>query len=256
MAALVLTITLPVFEGPLDLLLYLVEKQELDIYRVDVAAVAEQYLAHLRAMEELDLELASEFFVLAVRLLGLKARALLPSGGLDTAGEQPPAGEDPRTVLIRELMDYRRCRARAIAIGVLAADQGLRFARTPTGLHDGRAVSPDNETLALDVLTRAYRSARVRSLHRVQVIPAEVLTVRRRMVQLLLRLRGGGEETFAAVCRAGSSRREFVVTLLAILELLRRRRLTAAQPGPFADIRLEMRRAASVPRVYRQEALL
>lgn len=241
-----LTITLPVFEGPLDLLLYLVEKQELDIHGVDVAAVAQQYLAHLRAMEELDLELASEFFVMAVRLLGFKARALLPPPVAAAAEGASEAPEDPRTVLIRELMDYRICRDRARALEALAAEQGKRYARAPAG-SQGDLWGPEDDALSPSLLVEAYRLTRARTARRLQVIPAEVLTVRRRMVELLFRLRAKGMEVLAAVCGAGASKREFVMTLLALLELLRRRWVTVVQPAPFAEIRVAVMRAGRRP---------
>lgn len=238
-----LTITLPVFEGPLDLLLYLVEKQELDIYQVDVASVAHQYVAHLRALETLDLELASEFFVMAVRLLSLKARALLPSPASASVEDDSAAPEDPRDILMRELMDYRRCRERAKAMEALAAEQGRRFARAPAGLHGGAAAPDEEEVLPLALLEQAHVSARARMAGRLRIIPAEVLTVRRRMVEMLFRLRSKGTEVMGAVCIVGVSRRDFVVTMLALLELLRRRRVTAIQPKPFADILVGIRRS-------------
>jgi segregation and condensation protein A len=237
-----LTITLPVFEGPLDLLLYLVEKQELDIYRVDVASVAHQYVAHLRALEQLDLELASEFFVMAVRLLSLKARALLPSPQAETTQDAGFVLEDPRDTLIRELMDYRRCRERSKSLEALAAEQGRRFARAPAGLGGSLALPDEEEVLPPSLLLQSYCAVRARLAGRLRVIPAEVLTVRRRMVELLFRLRSKGTEVFAAVCGAQTSRREFVVTVLALLELLRRRRVTAVQQSPFGDILVGIRR--------------
>ncbi|MGE5541846.1 MAG: segregation and condensation protein A, partial [Bacillota bacterium] len=100
-----LPVRLGVFEGPLDLLLHLIEENQVDIYDIPIADVAEQYLGYLRAMEELDLEIASEFLVMAATLLGIKARMLLPKRKVDVMERPEP---DPRQELVDMLLEYKK----------------------------------------------------------------------------------------------------------------------------------------------------
>jgi segregation and condensation protein A len=239
----VCTITLPSFEGPLDLLLYLVEKQELDITEINVATVAQQYLAHLKAMREMDLDLASEFYLMAVRLLAIKARALLPRA--ITAQAEAGAGdeeEDPRKALIRELVEYRRCRQQAALLEALAAQQALRFPHpAPAAADDDAGVRLLGPAPPPSALAAAYDEALRRAARRrPRVIAGEQFTVRQRMAELLRSLRRSGATLFSKLRLLATCRRELIVTFLALLELARRRRVVIHQQEPFADFQVRL----------------
>jgi segregation and condensation protein A len=244
---LICTISLPEFEGPLDLLLYLVEKHEVDIYEVNVATVAQQYLAHLQALEELDIDLASEFYLMAVRLLAIKARALLPRALDESQSAATVVGdEDPQRSLIRELVAYRMCKVQAAALASLYTEQCRRYGRPPmmtdTGTED---VTPAHVGVApsADVLAASYADSLARARRRQpRVIPADGSNVRQRMAQLLRSLRRADGILFSALRALAATRREVVVTFLALLELLRRRRVLVHQPEAFADFRIELPR--------------
>jgi len=242
---LICTISLPEFEGPLDLLLYLVEKHEVDIYEVNVATVAQQYLAHLKALEELDLDLASEFYLMAVRLLAIKARALLPRA-LDqaTAAETAADNEDPQRSLIRELVAYRMCKAHAATLAGLYMEQSRRFGRPPMATDVGDSPTADDGAgPSTDALAASYAASLARARRRQpRLIPADGSNVRQRMAQLLRSLRKADGILFSALRALVATRREIVVTFLALLELVRRRRVLVHQPEAFADFRIELPR--------------
>jgi len=235
------TITLPLFEGPLDLLLYLVEKHELDIYEINVASVADQYLRHLRSLEQLDLEVASEFYLMAVRLLSIKARALLPQRHAPAGEPAADEPEDPRAQLIRELVAYRRCQQRAASLDSLATGQSRLYA-PPLRLAEATAAMPHMWTQhaaapPLPALQEAYQLALARARGRgPRVITRDAFTMRQRMAELLRLLRQQGRLAWQAISAGPEGRREFVVTFLSLLELMRRRRIQVRQPGPFADL--------------------
>lgn len=268
------TITIPVFEGPLDLLLYLVEKNELDVQAISVAQVAEQYLVYLQHLTELDLDVASEFYLMAVRLLSIKARSLLlplrraHRPGQDRGQEDPggagAAADDPGAELARELEAYRAMRLRAAALGRMSQDQAQRYGRpspgAPAGPGPGSGSGPGPEGVALPAQTpppaallAAYLAAEARSQgRRPGVIAAEMLTVRVRMAQLLRLLKRSGRLSFSDLALRASGRRDIIVTFLALLELMRRRRVRVEQPEPFADLSLTMPgRASSRQRMAR-----
>ncbi len=251
------TITLPLFEGPLDLLLYLVEKQELDIYKINVSSVAEQYLAHLRALRQLDLDLASEFYLMAVRLVSIKARALLPRRSVDPADDVTGATEDPRGELIRELVEYRRCRERAACLSQLGTQQAQLFG-PPTRLDDALEAMPHmwmhgQQAPPPLTLLAAYQAAMARARRRgPRVITPDTISMRQRMAQLLRMLRRTGQAALPALSGSLEGRREFVMTFLALLELMRRRRLIVHQPAPFADLNVALTSRPRLEKVAQQ----
>lgn len=240
------TISLPSFEGPLDLLLYLVEQHELDIYQVNVADVAQQYLAHLRAMEELDLDLASEFYLMAVRLLAIKARSLLPVSAImrGSDGIEADAADDPQRALIRELIAYRQSRDQAAVLAGLAAEQARRYGRSPvTGLDEQSPRLEGDAAPSPVTLADLYSASLARSLRRrPRVITADGMSLRQRMAQVLQVLRRADGMLFTVLQRAAASRREVVLTFLAVLELMRRRRVSVHQPSLFADFSIALAR--------------
>jgi len=240
------TIRLPVFEGPPDLLLYLVEKRELQPEDVEVAAVAAQCRVQLASPERLDLDAASEVLVTVARLLCLKARSLLPADGAAEETLPSEEGESGEAAGFQDFGAYRRARARAQALERLAGAQASRFTRPPyaalagiSGLPDW---SPAGEGLSPGELAAAFSRVWTRHRRRTRLIPAQLLSVRRRMAEVLKTLRTGGASLFSALCRGARSRGEIIVTFLALLELVRRRKIILVQPEPFSDLEIGVRR--------------
>lgn len=224
------------FEGPLDLLLHLVEKNQLDIYNIPIARVTEQYLEYLRSMEYMDLELAGEFLIMAATLLDIKARMLLPSPApCPTEGEAPLEEPDPRRELVQRLMEYRQFKAAATHLRSLEDQQRQRF---PTSPYQPPASASLPEGITVSQLIEAFRLV----LDRVQepaprVLPRYRITLRamiRRLLEVVYRHPVG--ISFFRLFPVHPGRLEVVVTFLALLELLRRHRVRAVQEVPFGDI--------------------
>ncbi len=231
-------IQLPIFEGPLDLLLFLIRKHEIDIYDIPIETVTRQYLAVLRSMQSLDLEVAGEFFVMAASLMEIKSRLLLPQGeqAVDPAGE----GEeeiDPRWELVHQLLQYKKFKDAAARLAEMARlQQDLLERQLAARPADGaerplRAVSRMElwETFNL-VLRRLAERLVVGEIH------DEVVTVADQMKWLLDRLDRDGRFIFSQLFPAGGSLRRLVATFLATLELARLGRLRLRQDEAFADI--------------------
>ena len=224
---------LPVFEGPLDLLLYLIERQELDITAVSLVQVTDQYLSHLRSGEQIDAAALAEFIAIGARLLFLKSRALLP---------QPPADEEPEEELsedlVRRLREYRRFKEAAGALRDLE-ERGLRaYPRLapatdlplPTGL-DG---------VTLDLLLRIFQEVLGREEEEEPegVLEREEVTVAQKVAELSASLGRKRRLSFRAFISACRSRIEVVVAFMAVLELIKALQLSAEQDALFGDITL------------------
>ncbi|MEW6545847.1 MAG: segregation/condensation protein A [Bacillota bacterium] len=221
-------VRLPVFEGPLDLLLHLVEANRVDVYDIPVAEIADQYLQYLAALSAIDLDAAAEFVVMAATLLEIKARMLLPRppGPPDT--EEP----DPRQELVERLVVYRQFKRATAYLAELIAHQAqcyLRGGKVPPG------ESPPGE-LAVGRLLQALRSL-LKDNPPVMEVARRRLSVRQKMRQILWLLRRNpGGVRFGNLVGRGAAREEVVVTFLALLELLRQRRITVRQEQLFGEI--------------------
>jgi segregation and condensation protein A len=228
-------VSVDVFDGPLDLLLGLIKEQRLDVATVPLAAVAAQYLAYVRAMQALDVELAADYLVIAATLVFLKSRALLPAIPLELEDEtETPEAVEER--LRRRLIAYSQYRDLGIQLRdrqAEAAGYFYRDAGDPAGaLVQRYAVDPERLRRAfVAMLTQARPEKRSIARERISLL-ASMDYVSRRLKEL-------GEATFGDLCRElGMTREIVVVTFLALLELVRRHRIGFTQEQPFADIRL------------------
>jgi len=224
------------FEGPLDLLIHLIKKNEVNIYDIPIALITQQYLEYLDLMHELDLEVASEFVVMAATLIHIKSRMLLPRP--DPEQEDPE--EDPREALIRRLLEHQRYRA---AAELLHERETLREAQWVRP--DGRIVeiAGDEYEPELEVdlfsLIAAFRAVVERAKLRPAVpIPAERISVEERMAQLLMRLSETEACGFEDLFEDAWSKPHLIVTFLALLELIRLKRIRVFQVGSFGPIRV------------------
>ncbi|HEY8488437.1 MAG TPA: segregation/condensation protein A [Thermaerobacter sp.] len=231
------TVRLDQFEGPLDLLLQLIEKQEIDIHDIPIARITEQYLAHLEAMRQLDLEVTSEFVVLAAQLIDIKARMLLPPEPRPGEDEEP-AEEDPREELVRRLLEYRQYKEAARYLSQLAERYGGRYPRLAEAVAPLAGELQGLEGLTLDDLVQAFARilAAVRESPEVVVEPEEVTVAQQMEAIMGLITATRGPVTFRA-CFSGRARRiEVVVTFLALLELIRLGRVRVRQDRAFGEI--------------------
>lgn len=233
-----LPVRLGVFEGPLDLLLHLIEDNELDIYDIPIARVTEQYVEYLRAMEEFNLEIASEFILMAATLMEIKARMLLPKPKVE--GPEP-AEPDPRQALVDMLVEYKRVKEEANVLREMQNAQSSRFCRMASMPAPATAGQLELGDIRLYDLTRQFKQLLDRQRPAFSRIVRESFSVRQKMKELLTALGRGsraGAVVFSRFVSSAVSRREIVVTFLALLELIRRRSVRAEQDSLFGEVRI------------------
>ena len=230
-------IKLRVFEGPLDLLLFLIRKHELDIYDIPIESVTRQFLSALRAMREFDLEIAGEFFVMAATLMEIKSRMLLPKGEHAVDPEAEEDELDPRWELVYQLLQYKKFKEAAATLAQLAhLRQNLLDRQVcPRSAWDAERPlqAPDRielwHTFNL-VLRRLAEKLVVGEIH------DETVTVADQMEWLLARLGTQGSFVFSRLFSHGTSLRRLVASFLAVLELARLGKLRLLQDATFAEI--------------------
>jgi segregation and condensation protein A len=237
------------FEGPLDLLLHLIRKNEVNIYDIPIAIITEQYLAFIQMMHDLDLDVAGEFLVMAATLIHIKSRTLLPRP--ETAQEVLFEDEDPRDELVRRLVEHQKFKAAAEMLHDRETIRGSQFTRPDARVADAMEdkFEPELEVDLFSLLT-AFKGVLQRASRRPQVmLPPEKLSIEERMHQLLERLSEteacGFEDLFAD---GDGSRGFMIVTFLALLEMIRLKRIRVFQSGSFGAIRVYKReRPADAP---------
>ena len=229
-------IKLQVFEGPLDLLLFLIRKNELDIYDIPIESVTRQYIDALKAMQQLDLEVAGEFFVMAATLMEIKSRLLLPKGlhAIDPNAEDDEV--DPRWELVHQLLQYKKFKDAAAQIAALVETrQNLleRHVSSPSDHEDRPLKSVDRIELwnTFNIVLRRLAEKLV-----VGEIHDEVVTVADQMEWLLTRTRTERSFVFSQLFPEGVTLRRLVATFLAVLELTRLKKLRLRQDEAFTDI--------------------
>jgi len=230
-------VKLEVFEGPLDLLLYLIKKDEVDIYDISIERITGQYLEFMEAFKVLDLEVAGEFVVMAANLIYIKSRALLP------AHVQPPEEEveeiDPRWDLIRQLVEYKKFKDAAAHLSIRELEQSNLFSRLP----DDATAAPERplgDVSVFDLIT-AFNNVLKRISNKsedLREIFEENYTVSDKIDLIMKMMSGGVPLKFTELFTNAASRSEIVVTFLALLELIRLKQLKAFQNEPFGEIEL------------------
>lgn len=237
-------IKLEVFEGPLDLLLHLVKKNELEVSDVPTAAVTEQYLSYLDLMQELQLDVAGEYLVMAATLLLIKSRTLLPASEEDLEEEEL----DPRANLVRQLLEYQRYREAALELSERPLLNRDVFGRAALDT-DAEGIAelagdegPPRVRATVWDLFAAFRRVldRAREVEPVHEVEFEQVSLRDRARQLLDTLRTARCLDFESLFEEGASRLDVVVTFLALLELVRLQAVTATQEERFGRIVIEL----------------
>ncbi len=230
-------VVLEQFSGPLDLLLHLIRKQEINIHDIPIALITEQYLGYLRTMEELSLEIASEFIVMAATLLAIKSRLLLPRQPKPAESDEEEV--DPREELVQQLLEYERCKWAAEQLRERGILQSNVFSRPPMDLRPYVPQEPPRvEGVSMWDLVDAYRKLllRVPKEERVAEIKGHVISVEDTMEKILGRLRALRRSTFFELTQDAHTRPEIVASFLALLELMKARQIFCVQLDPFGDI--------------------
>ena len=230
-------VRLEIFEGPLDLLLYLIKRDELDIYEISLERITRQYLEYLQAFKELNIDVAGEFVVMAANLIYLKSRSLLP------VDQQPPEEDvdedDPRWELIRQLIEYKKFKEAASQLQTRELEQERIFARL------GQSVAPEIAPLRLGEvgifqLINAFQNVikRLEAREDLREMFGEHFTVSDKIEWIMQRVSEGAPVHFSELFAQIASRVEIVVTFLALLELIRLKQVRAMQGSAFEEIEI------------------
>ena len=229
-------IKLDIFEGPLDLLLYLIKKNEIDIYDIPIALITRQYLEYIEMLGSLNLDLAGEFLILAATLIHIKSRLLLP------VEEDPSAEEegDPRAELVRQLLDYQAFKEAALQLDSRPVLERDVFTRSCPAAEPDDPDSP-GVFVEMDVfdLVKAFQQimARLDKTERIE-IDAEEMSLADRINEIMDRLREHKHLTFTDLIGERTDRRGVLYTFLALLELMKLRMIRAYQSESYGVIRL------------------
>lgn len=227
-------IRLPDFEGPLDLLLQLIEREKLDISAISLAQVADQFLAYMRELEHVPPEILADFLVVAARLVWIKSRLLLPQSG--TPDEE--VEEDPAEALARQLREYKRFKAASEALRALEEAGRHAYPRIAPPPEFERRLDQSSVTLS-DLLAAAGRALAAMPAeplpNGVAVVPF-TLTIDDQIRLIRRATSDSGTITFRALLQQARHRLEIIVTLLAVLELIKRRQVNVSQDGIFGEI--------------------
>ncbi|UHA72923.1 segregation and condensation protein A [Paenibacillus sp. 481] len=242
------TYKLETFEGPLDLLLHLIDQSEIDIQDISISEITDQYMDYLQSMQELELDITSEFLVMAATLLSMKSKQLLPKPPvMDWEDEYTDYYEeddiDPRSELIRKLIEYRKYKGIAEHLRDREADRSLIYSKEPEDLTTFMPDAPTNPVEGLHVtdLIEAFQKALRKAVRRshVATIHRDEMSVKDRIRDIITMLRPGGRGSkvmFSALLSEQLTRQEIVVTFLSILELMKLKQVKCYQDQLFDDI--------------------
>lgn len=242
---------LETFEGPLDLLLHLIDKAEIDIQDIPVSEITEQYMEYLQSMQELELDITSEFLVMAATLLSIKSKMLLPKPPIIEFEDFEYYDEtdlDPRAELVERLIEYRKIKSIAVQLMDMESERSLIFTKEPEDLGPFVPAQLENPLKGLHTadLIAAFRKALSKAARRssYQRITRDEISVKDRIreVSEALRSKGaGGRLRFSALLHDEMARHEIVATFLAILELMKMKAIYCYQEKLFDDIVMEWR---------------
>ncbi|WP_223066595.1 segregation and condensation protein A [Paenibacillus caui] len=241
---------LETFEGPLDLLLHLIDKAEIDIHEISISDITDQYMDYLHSMQELELEITSEFLVMAATLLSIKSKQLLPKPPVELWEDEYDMydyeEEDPQEELIRRLIEYRKFKNIAGVLHDKEWERSLIFTKEPEDLTPYLPEVPDNPVKGLHVsdLITVFQKALRKAVKRNTVarIQRDEISVKDRIKEVVTVLETagrGGRVLFSKLLHEEMYRHEVVVTFLAILELMKMKLIICYQNKLFDDIVME-----------------
>lgn len=232
-------VRLEVFEGPLDLLLYLIKKDEIDIYDIPIAHITEQYLEYLRLLEQLDIAVAGDFLVLASTLIYIKSKMLLPPS--PTADGEEDLNEDPRTELVERLLEYQKFKSAANMLYSRGEIESACYTRGAIETDDN---NPEVSATLFDML-RVFREILKRAESAVEMeIQRDEMTMAEKVQQIDRLLSDNGEINVRILFETARSKRELILTFLAFLELVKAMKISLIQRELFGEI-FAMKRVAN-----------
>ena len=234
------------FEGPLDLLLHLIEKNDVDIYDIPISTITAQYMDYIESMKEFDMELASEFLVMGATLVSIKSRMMLP--GMQAALGTGDEAADPREELVISLMRYKRCR-------VFASDlkdrrekyDGARFRYASTAKQLGITIAPAEQAFSVEEFNEAVAMINERNEMRFTDITTKIkhilrrdkFSVKERIKSIWRSITGKGKVLLSSLFGKKTQKIDKVVSFLAVLELVRDNKITVEQERNFGEISIE-----------------
>lgn len=234
------------FEGPLDLLLHLIHRLEIDIYDIPVSQITTQYMEHIRAMQVLELNEASEYLVMAATLLAIKSKTLLPvhEGELDEVDYEYEE-QDPRDELVSRLIEYKKYKEAAGTLKKLETDRAVLYSKAPDDLAELHAAEPvDFEANAFDMLgafQKMLRRKQLRAPLSTRVARQEI-SIKQQMGEMVGRLKSlKGKARFSDLFQS-NDRAVLVVSFLSLLELMKRQVIAVEQRTNFTDLSVELRK--------------
>lgn len=234
-------VRLEIFEGPLDLLLYLIKKDELDIHAISIERITRQYLDYINTFKLLNIDLASEFIVMAANLMYMKSRTLLPRT------EQPPdedaEEDDPRWELIRQLIEYKKFKDAAGFLSLRELEQEGRFAHQPDAAEVPVTTPPTLAEVSIFDLIRAFQNVlkRFEESHDFGDIIDDRYTVSDKIELLMQHFQPGEARRFEELFQSATTKAEVIVTFLALLELMKLNQFVVRQSELLGDIVIERR---------------
>ncbi|WP_264738447.1 segregation/condensation protein A [Cytobacillus firmus] len=232
------------FEGPLDLLLHLINRLEIDIYDIPVSEITEQYLIYIHTMKELQLDVASEYLVMAATLLAIKSKMLLPKHDEEELEDEfgMEMEEDPRDELVERLIEYRKYKEAAEELKEREQDRSLMYTKPPADLseyvNDSQQEKTDLNVSLYDMLGALQKLLRRKKLQRPlsAKVARQEIPIEKRMSEIVDQLRNfKGRKKFTDLFPI-SDREHIVVTFLAVLELIKRKEILVEQDRNFSDI--------------------
>jgi segregation and condensation protein A len=234
------------FEGPLDLLLHLIEKNDVDIYDIPISTITSQYMDYIESMKEFDMELASDFLVMGATLVSIKSRMMLP--GMQAALGSGEDVVDPREELVISLMRYKRCR-------IFASDlkerrdkfDGARFRYASTAKSLGITIAPAEQAFSIEEFNEAVAIINERNDSRFTDITAKIkhilrkdkMSVKERIKSIWRSITGKGKILFSSIFGKKAEKMDKVVSFLAVLELVRDNKINVEQDRNFGEISIE-----------------
>jgi segregation and condensation protein A len=226
------TFKLPRFEGPLDLLLHLIKRDEIDIYDIPIARITDQYLQYIELMRALDLDVAGEFLVMAATLMRIKAKMLLP---LPRSDEEEDEG-DPREELVQRLLEYRLYKEASESLKTQEGERRGLFERGMVPTEDEAGPLPLAPATLFDLLEALNRVLARRPERTVYEVQTEAYDIEDKMSYIARIVAEDGQLRFSALMQNATARMEIVVSFMALLELVKMGTIVVVQDANFADI--------------------
>ncbi|MFL2029158.1 segregation and condensation protein A [Loigolactobacillus zhaoyuanensis] len=247
MSLVALTVKLPEFEGPLDLLLHLIKVSEMNIDDIPIVAITSQYMDYLHSMQQIKLEIAGDYFVMAATLMRIKSQWLLPQPEVPLLEDVAEASEDPRDELVAQLLTYQAYKEAATDLQTREQTRKAHFSKAPSLLAGAEPLPMPEQPLDIAALTMAFNALLRRQLPAqpalMRNVQRETITVAEKVTQITqaLKLSAKHQLTFTHLLSAVPSTEETVTTFMAVLELMKNKQIACFQAQTLAPITVALK---------------